>query len=769
VKIREGAQLQVNKDEGTLHLTAIVKDNDNPNKKTTDFHQYGWAVTDKDGNTVTTIGSNSPVLKVDASLMSSASAPYTFTVNVSKTQGSRNITTSVSATSVAQITTDIIPRVVITQEGWDVLSADRMLVLTSNTTILGAACPECTYQWSLPQLTTAQLTAASTKGSAQRVLRLRAHTLTQGQMYTFTLTATYNGKSGSNSHVVEVNGPPNNGFIITEPQGNITHGVEVEKALAGLTDTTSPRTGVAFETEFMMQALNFSDKHTPLKYRFGYILKDSTMKNWISGDVYVATHATKNLGAGITMYPLVRAIDSYGAFMDAVSTYPIVISHPTVPAGTEATTHYKDKLATMLSAATGDPNVIAETIGAMATAINTLNPTTTEGKTSDRLMRDTMASHLKDSAASLSVSPQRILAIASSISTVAEPTQLTHEAQDMIQQSLNTALDRAESLEHSEGLLMLSVLNNLQSASKGTDRNSTGHQAEAAAHTKFLKLLAHKIATNLAAGEDAVVMEHGDVVQHAKKNNIEDAVGENIGGCAMNHADTSSLPAVVSHRVTVTKKRSIPHHYAPGNASVASDQFSCSMSDTDGGDVSLQSMDPPATVTIPANNVTSTAGHNCTFMNTATGRWESSGLSLQATNMSGGSGTFTCQSTHFTDFSMQLLPSDNAASSSSKDPPNLALVVCILLLVACCLAVWCFVVKKINEKRKVATKVAPSPEKDVNKDEPARVVFPINESGQGDVPSTNSATADADIARPDLNPLPVLPPIAEKYSADQES
>ena len=159
-------------------------------------------------------------------------------------------------------------------------------------------------------------------------------------------------------------------------------------------------------------------------------------------------------------------------------------------------------------------------------------------------MRDTMASHLKDSAASLSVSPQRILAIASSISTVAEPTQLTHEAQDMIQQSLNTALDRAESLEHSEGLLMLSVLNNLQSASKGTDRNSTGHQAEAAAHTKFLKLLAHKIAANLAAGEDAVVMEHGDVVQHAKKNNIEDAVGENIGGCAMNHADTSSLPAV---------------------------------------------------------------------------------------------------------------------------------------------------------------------------------------------------------------------------------
>ena len=117
LKIREGAQLQVNKDEGTLHLTAIVKDNDNPNKKTTDFHQYGWAVTDKDGNTVTTTGSNSPVLKVDASLMSSASAPYTFTVNVSKTQGSRNVTTSVSATSVAQITTDIIPRVVITQEG----------------------------------------------------------------------------------------------------------------------------------------------------------------------------------------------------------------------------------------------------------------------------------------------------------------------------------------------------------------------------------------------------------------------------------------------------------------------------------------------------------------------------------------------------------------------------------------------------------------------------------------------------------------------------
>ena len=61
------------------------------------------------------------------------------------------------------------------------------------------------------------------------------------------------------------------------------------------------------------------------------------------------------------------------------------------------------------------------------------------------------------------------------------------------------------------------------------------------------------------------------------------------------------------------------------------------------------------------------------------------------------------------------------------------------------------------------------PLQDVNKDEPARVVFPINESGQGDVPSTNSATADADIARPDLNPLPVLPPIAEKYSADQES
>ena len=73
--------------------------------------------------------------------------------------------------------------------------------------------PECTYQWSLPQLTTAQLTAASTKGSAQRVLRLRAHTLTQGQMYTFTLTATYNGKSGSNSHVVEVGSGPGLGLV----------------------------------------------------------------------------------------------------------------------------------------------------------------------------------------------------------------------------------------------------------------------------------------------------------------------------------------------------------------------------------------------------------------------------------------------------------------------------------------------------------------------------------------------------------------------------
>jgi len=344
---------------------------------------------------------------------------YVFSVTTAK--GNR---TATAVTSTVSFVAGNPPVVAITKGG---NALRRKVNLASKITFVGTASTDgsgsvITYAWSTtsnglnlayPAVTATPLTAPN--------LAIQPNTLTEGQTYTFRLTATAASSSGYSTTSVTVNRPPTN-------------------TAGGL--TVSPTVGTSANTSFVLTTTAWNDdpEDLPILYTFYRGVSATQNVALSAADEKLSLSTTLSEGYGIegAMTLSVRACDNLGAYREATANVRVT---STVMTAAEEETMVTAALDTMASLqASGDSTSMLNLLSSTAAQMNaaptvgsngTKSATQTETAKTQRL---TMLNLLAETAARVDTSDASVLdqlATAAMQSTLTA-SEVSPEAQDAV-------------------------------------------------------------------------------------------------------------------------------------------------------------------------------------------------------------------------------------------------------------------------------------------------------------------------------------------------
>jgi len=617
--------------------------------------EYQWATDNSDIGGATTTS-----FVVDSS-SETAGTILSYKITVTRTQGAETVT----AEAAIAIQLLAVPVPDVTVQSSNTLAefpSSEYLALYSQATLIGGACTDCTYQWTLISGTPVggkQLIDNADGG--QNSILLGGHTvsasefviqqgvLARGETFVFRCTVTTAGGDAGYSEVtVPVNlGPPTGGTI------TIAHPATLASPTEAATGTAAG--GPTAATDITISATGYTDTAEPLYYSIGYCAipcdANSQQQNppvWIvENQPSTSTVTTKTIPVG--QYKAVVVVqDALGAKTDmVVGSGLITITLPTPPQGTSVQAMVADNTETTLASIPSGQKK-AQTAGGLAKSMTGGRRTLTDTQKQTNAIT-AMAATLKDDFDNGASVPT----VASTLATItADTALLSCTTADKVEEITTSVFGSSQSFSQVVAQQFIAAMDKVEAVQRSTPCGKNLAQKTAAAEAKGLsigKLKSAVLSTQVPGGPAISMVTTTTTVTTAKLTKANAIAGTKVGAVNFGAGTNfGTVPGTYDWSVVglgVVTSSVIPYD-TTGNIIRQPLMLSVTVRDNTNTIVPVTNLNVPASIDFGVAT-TAKAATGCSYWDTDTDQWSNDGLSVSTTK---------CQTTHFTDFVQTTSP-----------------------------------------------------------------------------------------------------------------